>query len=237
VKNFIVMTNTRQWNEAQGVLMKKDLFKGRSEVSKNLFCNYLQKHYIDSSKQTLESPQRVLGINEFSFLFSKKIGKNFEDPNILISQKDFDNFCNWFGPVLQKIRYHKFLLPLWNQGLVWGIIDKKEAERQLKDYGAGTFLIRFSERPGSLAIAYKQNRTNCRNYLIKKSDTIGKGKSLINFLIESVSLLQFLRILDYGNEIGVNTLEKFSALEKIGRKNKQIDTDDILYDEQLMAII
>jgi len=235
-ENFIVMTNTKQWNEAQGVLIKDELFKGKMvNISKHLFCNCLQKHYIDSTKQTLDCPSRPLWKSEFSFLFSRKLGKSF-DENITISQKDFDSFWNWFGPVLQKIRYHKHLLPLWNQGLIWGIIDKKEAEKQLKEYGAGTFLIRFSEgQAGSLAIAYKQRRDYCRHYLIKNSDTNGQGKSLINFIKDAMPLLQFLRVVNYGNEKGVSTLDKYQALENIGSKVKK-PPNSFFYDEQLFLL-
>jgi len=223
-----------------GNIDKKDIFKGKLDVSRNLFCNYLQKHYIESSKQSLEAPVRPLAIHEFSFLFSKKLSKNFDDPSTIITQKDFDNFWTWFGPTLQKIRYQKFLHPMWNQGLAFGIIDKSEAEKQLRDFGAGTFLLRFSERQtGSLAIAYKQSRAVCRHYIIKNTDTTGQGKSLPNFIRDSPSLLQFLRcsISDIGGERKISTIDKYLALQKIGsNKNKKSEDQGMLYDDELQDL-
>jgi len=70
-ENFIVMTNTKQWSEAQGILLKKDMFKGKLDITRNQFCNCLQRHYIDASKQSPDSPTRTLGRSEFLFLFQK----------------------------------------------------------------------------------------------------------------------------------------------------------------------
>jgi len=213
------------------------MFKGHLDITRNQFCNCLQRHYIEASKQSPDSPTRTLGRSEFLFLFQKKLGKNFDDPNTIITQKDFDNFWNWFGPVLQKIRYCKFLLPMWNQGLVWGIIDKPEAEKQLKNFGAGTFLLRFSERqPGALAIAYKQSKQQCRHYLVKNTDTTGQGRSLPNFIRDSFSLLQFLRVSDVGSERSVSVIDKHQGLLKIGNKRKKVESDVCNYDDELIDL-
>ena len=37
--NFIIITHTKQWAEAQGILIKKDLFEGSLEVTTSKFCN------------------------------------------------------------------------------------------------------------------------------------------------------------------------------------------------------
>jgi len=177
-----------------------------------------------------------LADQNFCSYSKKKLGKDF-DTNTIITQKDFDNFWNWFGPVLQKIRYCKFLLPMWNQGLVWGIIDKHEAEKQLKNFGVGTFLLRFSERqPGALAIAYKQSKSQCRHYLVKNTDITGQGRSLPNFIRESFSLLQFLRVSDFGSERSVSVIDKHQGLLKIGNKRKKVESDVCNYDDELIDL-
>ena len=72
---------------------------------------------------------------------------------------------------------------MWTKGLVCGFISKQEAQEELKTYGAGTFLIRFSERQaGALAVAYKQSNSKCRHYLLKNEDISGQGRSLSIFI-------------------------------------------------------
>jgi len=156
---FIVMTNTKQWEEAQGFLLKKDIFCGHLEVSASQFCNILQRHYMQASCQDSLKAIRPLGPSGFDFLFSTKIGKNFCISELL-ARKDFDHFWIWFGPTLQKNTYHKYLIQMWTSGLFWGFISKTESEKVLEPYGMGTFLLRFSERmaDGSMAVAYKQKQ-------------------------------------------------------------------------------
>jgi len=141
---------------------------------------------------------------------------------------------------MQKIRFFKFLLPIWTQGYVWGTIEKEEADKVLNDYGAGTFLIRFSERnSGTIAIAYKQTKTKCRHYLIKNSDTSGQGKSLPNFIRDSPSLLHFLRINDISpNERTVTTIDKYQALQNIGesKSSKKPESQTNNYDDNLYEL-
>jgi len=199
--------------------LKRDLFKGKLEVTRAQFCNVLQRHYLEATKQSITNPSRPLSIQEFAFMFSKKLSKQFNDINATISQKEFDNFWDWFGPVIHKIRFCKFLLPMWTQGLVWGIIDKHEAEKELDNCGAGTFIIRFSERTsGSLALAYKQSNSQCRHYLLKDSDINGQGKSLPNYIRDQRSFIKFLKIQDFGLQRKLKLVDKNRALQKIGNK-------------------
>jgi hypothetical protein len=46
-----------------------------------------------------------------NFLHTKFFGKK-----PLISQKDFDDFWEWFGKAMQKIRYQRHIGSLWQNG-------------------------------------------------------------------------------------------------------------------------
>jgi hypothetical protein len=235
---FIVMTNTKQWAEAQGILTKRELFKDSSEVSAQYFANIIQMLYIQASRQDPRKASRPLGPLDFQFLFATKVLKPFSYHQ-QVTQADFDRLWSWFGPVLQKIRYQKFLLPMWTGGLFWGFISKTESDQVLEPYDAGTFILRFSERfnNGSMAVAYKQSHNIVRHYLIKSKDTSGQGHSLPQFIRDTSSLLQFLRIsITESFELKFSVIEKHQALAKIGSKrrktadNKGSGYDEVLFD-------
>jgi len=237
---FIVMTNTKQWAEAQGILTKRELFKESSEVSAQYFANIIQMLYIQASRQDPRKASRPLGPLDFQFLFITKVLKAFSYHQI-VTQADFDRLWSWFGPVLQKIRYQKFLLPMWTGGLFWGFISKTESEQVLEPYDAGTFILRFSERMnnGSMAVAYKQSQNAVRHYLIKSKDTSGQGHSLPQFIRDTSSLLQFLRItITEAFELKFSVIEKNQALAKIGSKRrKTADNKGSGYDEYLFDLV
>jgi len=238
---FVVMTNTKQWAEAQGILFKKEMFKTKQEIPSQYFCNLIQNMYIQASRQDPLKALRPLSPFDFQFLFSTKVLKPFYQ-NEQVTQADFDRFWAWFGPVLQKIRYQKFLLPMWTAGLFWGFISKTESERILEPYGVGTFILRFSERMnnGSMAVAYKQSQHSVRHYLIKSKDTSGQGHSLPQFIRETTSLLQFLRLtITESFEMKLSLLEKHQALAKIGRvgrPRKQTDKGGDGYDDDFLDL-
>jgi len=237
-ESFIVMTNTKQWAEAQGILTKRELFKESSEVTAQYFANVIQMLYIQASRQDARKAFRPLGPSDFRFLFENKILKPFSY-NQLVNQTDFDRLWSWFGPVLQKIRYQKFLLPMWTGGLFWGFISKAESEQVLEPYDIGTFILRFSVmNNGSMAVAYKQSKTAVRHYLIKSKDTSGQGHSLPQFIRDTSSLLNFLRIsLTDAFEIKFSLVEKNQALAKIGSKRRKMaDNKGSGYDEYLFDL-
>eukprot|EP01127_Copromyxa_protea_P010197 TRINITY_DN2462_c0_g1_i3.p1 TRINITY_DN2462_c0_g1~~TRINITY_DN2462_c0_g1_i3.p1 ORF type:complete len:899 (+),score=108.74 TRINITY_DN2462_c0_g1_i3:467-3163(+) len=222
---FVVMTNTKQWSEAQGSLLKSAFFKNQphNTISLSLFLNLVQHHYIQTSKQTLCSPARPISLDEMEFLLTAKIAPRIS-PNMRISDSDFNRFWNWYGPILQKIRFYKCLLPMWTRGLFWGLISKESSEHFLADQPIGTFLLRFSvKESGAMAVAYKQSTTDVRHYLMKPTDTLEQGKSLPQFVRECHSLVQFLQIkVDQDLQIvQTNLIDKHVALDKISNKKRK----------------
>lgn len=135
---FIVMTNTKQWDEAQGFLLKKDIFFCRLEVSASQFCNILQRHYMQASRQDSLKAIRPLGPSGFDFLFSTKIGKNFCISELL-ARKDFDHFWIWFGPTLQKIRITNISSKCGHRGYFGGLFLKQNRKKFSNSMAWGRF--------------------------------------------------------------------------------------------------
>ncbi len=101
-----------------------------------------------------------------------------------IGEAKFNEFWDWFGAGLEKIRHQKHMASLFLSGLVIGFISKSWCENVLNSQEEGSFLIRFSDRnPGRIAIAYVgPGGGHIKHYLVKASDTAGNKKTLVDFL-------------------------------------------------------
>jgi len=193
--------------------------------------------------------------SEFEFLFSRKLGKKLILPSdndsylvengdgASITKAEFTRFWEWFGVVLQKIRYQKFLYQLWSTGLVYGFIGKEQAEALLASAEMGTFLLRWSERSaGSIAVAYKQSVNSVRHYLIQNKDTVGQGRSLPQFIRETPSLIRFLQHRVAPGSMSRSrscVVDKEKALSKIGTKRrieKREDEEKMYYDTEISGL-
>lgn len=103
-----------------------------------------------------------------------------------ITKEKAKPFWEWFGPVLTTIRFKRHIRTLWFEGLVYGLISKRECNRMLKGESVGTFIIRFSDSvAGSFAVAYATADVvnSVKHYLVKPED-IGSNKALPDFLSE-----------------------------------------------------
>jgi len=194
---------------------------------------------MQASRQPMMKPTRPLDPKAFEFFLTKIGGRPFASP-LQVTQKDYDTFWVWFSAVLQKVRFQKYLLQMWCLGLLWGVISKSDAEQLLAPFGAGTFLLRFSERSvGSMAVAYKQSHNRVCHYMIKPTDTNATGRSLPDFLRDTSSFTKFLQVTTSETfKRRVVVLEKQIALLKIGNKrkkasepgSKQSSYDDDIFD-------
>jgi len=136
-------------------LLKHEVF-GTSDTSTWCrFANAFQKRYLLATKQDRQRQKRPLSLQDLLYIYSIKFSPIPPNELTAITIASFDNFWNWFGPVLYRIRYQRHLLVLWLNGLICGFVSKQESEKILRGASRGAFMIRFSEqRPGELAIAY-----------------------------------------------------------------------------------
>eukprot|EP01088_Endostelium_zonatum_P016907 TRINITY_DN4766_c0_g1_i1.p1 TRINITY_DN4766_c0_g1~~TRINITY_DN4766_c0_g1_i1.p1 ORF type:complete len:674 (-),score=142.20 TRINITY_DN4766_c0_g1_i1:59-2059(-) len=185
---FVVITNESQWGEAQGILCKRDIFRGGEEATWCRFTNIFNMHFVNSTRQSLNSNEefRPLSQADFNYLHSKW----FED-RINVSIRAFDKFWGWFKHTLHLLRYQKKMLGgLWRSGLLYGFITKEMVNDALRDQQDGTFLIRFSEtKEGSFAVAYK-HENSIKHYLVKPDEK----KTLPDFLNETPFFKNFLKL-------------------------------------------
>jgi len=168
---FIVLTNESQWESSEGILLKKDAFKG-NEITWMRFANYLQVHYLRATRQDPLHAERPLSLADLNFIAKEK----FNDRPI-ITKQDFDVFWLWFGKVLRKVRHQQPFGTLWLKGLVYGFLTRAEAEYVLKGQPVGTFLIRFSLRvSGKIVITsvvhgVDGGPSKCQHFLVSPDKT------------------------------------------------------------------
>ncbi|PRP87817.1 hypothetical protein PROFUN_04291 [Planoprotostelium fungivorum] len=173
---IVVKTNENQWHEAEGILLKKTAFGNLNEITWFRFSNWLQRRYLGATKQNSQFPVRPLSTYDFQYIHALKF-----DNKPIITQKHFDNFWHWFGPLIHKIRYQRHVLALWTRGYICGFLTREEVESVLKNEQIGTFLIRVSERSDQFAVSY-QSAESVKHYLVKNDDTHGAKRTLPDFL-------------------------------------------------------
>jgi len=210
----ISITNTKQWEEAQGILLKKDIFSGRAEIPVPLFCNTIQMSFMKAIRQDPMKVRRILSIDDFQFFLTSKLGKPFQMQENLTG-KDFDRFWEWFGPILQKMHHHKIYVQLWMTGLLWGFITTTEAQKMLSYREPGTFILRWVDHcDGRLAVSYKAEQ-EVKHFDIDTKEL--SGQNCIARLIRDNRLLsKFLRIqVSSDFERTTSIVDKFQGLQNI----------------------
>jgi hypothetical protein len=196
---FIVITNESQWAEAAGKLLIADCFAGPPGAPLQVECpwpqyaNTLHSHFLKATHQNPNAPLRPLQPYEFHYFHQKFFGEQQ-----IINEHQAQLFWDWFGQVLQTIRFKRHIHHMWQLGLIYGFLTKEEAIRALNTQGLGTFLIRFSETsPGVFAISHVfDDRTQgdkIKHFLVKSED-IGSNKSLPDLLREKDQFQYLLRI-------------------------------------------
>jgi len=169
---FIIMTNENQWKFSEGGLLKKAAFGSNKVIPLTKFFNFLQIHYLKATRQNPVDPKRPLSLREIQYFSQLPWFLNKKS----ITLDDFQNFWNWFGEAMHKIRHHKLFSTMWLEGEIFGFIDKSEATKLVNGASSGTFIVRFSERrSGSVAIAYSlvdtgTGRFTVKHYLVKQSE-------------------------------------------------------------------
>jgi hypothetical protein len=189
---FIVITNESQWCEAAGKLLHADAFADNAhEITWAQYANTLQSHFLRSTWQNSAAPVRPIQFYEFRYFHQK-----FFNGQARVTQTQANKFWEWFGQILQTIRFKRHIAQLWENGIIYGFMTKEECNKALATQSLGTFLIRFSEsNPGMFAIAYVYEKQTdgvekIKHFLVKSED-IGSNKSLPDFLREK-ELFQYL---------------------------------------------
>uniref|UniRef100_A0A6B2KZR9 Signal transducer and activator of transcription n=1 Tax=Arcella intermedia TaxID=1963864 RepID=A0A6B2KZR9_9EUKA len=216
---IIVKTNENQWQESEGLLLQYEAFGNGQEVSWCRFANALQRRYIMATKQDRQNPVRPLSQQDLLYLYHAKFNPHgVPTQQTTITLKQFENFWQWFGAGLYRIRYQRHLCTLWVRGFICGFINRNEAENILENASPGTFILRFSEQcPGQFAIAYipiddnpgsngplgalgnvgTSGQGRVRHYLMQRDDIFGAKKTLADFLGSAKNFSQIVQIVDH----------------------------------------
>jgi len=233
---FVVITNECQYEVADGRLLKMDLFGQLGNPAPWSFvANRLQRHFLRATRQDLSKPPRWISHQELNYIHSAFFGRQ---PNVTSAM--FDEFWNWFGKGLQKLRYTRHLCSMWQQGLIYGFIPRETVNSILLQCDIGTYLIRFSERhAGTFAVGYVIDEPNLddriRHYLIKPEDVFAGKKTLPEFLQESHMLLKALQIrFDQNGTLTHRVMDKSLALEQYGAKRPGVQQPINGYDPKLV---
>lgn len=185
---FIVLTNESQWSECFGTLIKQDAFQDTLSVTWPRLANILQQHFVLATRQDIVSPKRPLSLHDLDYLHNRFFSRNES-----INQQDFDAFWSWFGTCMRVLRFQRHVRAMWQCGIIYGFMDREEAEYVQKGQPVGTFLIRFAESPpGRFDIVFVGYELT-KHYLVKDEDIKGAKRTFPDFLLSSGPLINLLR--------------------------------------------
>jgi len=233
----ISITNTKQWEEAQGILLKKDIYSGRAEIPVALFCNTIQLSFMKAIRQDPMKVRRILSMEDFQYFIITRLGKPFLMQE-MITGKDFDRFWEWFGPILQKMHHHKIYVQLWMTGLLWGFISIPASQKILSYREPGTFLLRWVDLcDGRLAVSYKAEQ-EVKHFDIDTKELSGQN-CIARIIRDNRVLSKFLRIqvssADFARTTSV--VDKFQGLQNITAGRFRRLYEDVCNDEKPGTIL
>ena len=189
---LVVTTNECQWEEAEGMLLLRDCFRTIQNVPWTVFCNFLQFHFLLATRQDVDNPVRWLEFSDFCYFH-----QTFFKSAATVSQRTFIGWWQWFGAILQRLRFQKHVGSLWKQGHLYGFLSRASAAQclSLPELPSGTFLVRASQHnPGLFVISYtrwQEGSPVVSHYLIRAED-INAHKHTIADFIHSNSHLKYM---------------------------------------------
>ncbi len=175
---ILIITHDSQWLEAEGKMLKVEGFRDQKMAPWQRLANVIHLRYLRITRQDVKNPARRLTLSDLHYFYHRFF------MSTSVNAAKFDRFLAWFMSVLQQLRFKRHVRPMWQQGLIFGFIDKEKCNRTLAAFDEGTFLLRFSESsPGLFAVAYVSDDAHERvkHYLVKTED------------IASMSLADFIR--------------------------------------------
>jgi hypothetical protein len=202
---FIIITNENQWEEAEKLLIIKDAFNDQELVPYFKFCNTLQRFFFRASRQDPHVAFRRFAPFDFNYIQEK-----FFLQQSTLNRKDFNKFWEWFGKTILAVRHQRPINKLWQNGLIYGFLNRNDVITALKNHDPGTFIVRFSDsQPGKIAIAYVSLRgEGIKHYLIKPTDIT--SKTVADFLCECNLFIKILQFVGFNNK----GLPLFKAVSK-----------------------
>jgi len=210
---IIVITNENQWKDAEQTLLTATAFAGSSAISWPRFFNFLQIHYLRSTRQSLENPERGLSLREYEYI--RKLSMfNRSGAASNVSLNDFERFWKWFGDAMHRIRHNRIFNNMWMQGAIYGFVDKHRSNQILQRQPPNSVLLRFSERcPGHIAVAYSSRdnisgRITMAHVLLPPSET-AENKNLAEVIS---SRFQFSQVPLVATDFNSQTSESIRGL-------------------------
>jgi hypothetical protein len=233
-EGFVVVSNEKQWQQAQGSILSARLFPGEEPgcVSAYEVCNVLQDAYLHGIREkNLADPKRPLSPQDFLYIFNTTLSCGLEGQ---VSKEQFGVLWKWFGSALTSVRHDKVVLEMWCQGYVMGFVGKGAAEALLRLEPPGSFLLRFSSQaPGVFAIAFTAPEGQAVNhYLMKKTD-LNASNSLAKFLLTKPYFHVLLQTVPSFQTPSWQRVPKAKALRKWESKIKTEEDAVQGYDDQL----
>ena len=201
----IIVTNSIQWMDAEGVLLRNEIFADRTEVSWARLCNALQGWLLDATRQPHLKAARILTKKDFAYLRQKAglrssngngNGNEGESEEQLFPVERWEAFWGFFGACAEKVRHQKSIMPMWCRGLVYGMGAKAECAALLAGHEPGTFMIRFSDTcPGTFAVAFVGEDGGggaIHHALIRDTDASGAKRGVLEFIHDVAEVRQIL---------------------------------------------
>ena len=120
------------------MLILEDAFGDKTEIRWIRFCNTLQRHFFRATRQDSFRTFRALELFDFNYIhirFFERKGnsKFFSKEKEIVNLSQFNRFWQWFGKSLQSMRYQRYVSKLWQNGLIYGFLFKKDVNDVLRN--------------------------------------------------------------------------------------------------------
>eukprot|EP01103_Thecamoeba_quadrilineata_P017620 TRINITY_DN632_c0_g1_i1.p1 TRINITY_DN632_c0_g1~~TRINITY_DN632_c0_g1_i1.p1 ORF type:complete len:299 (+),score=51.52 TRINITY_DN632_c0_g1_i1:925-1821(+) len=172
---FFIICHQSQFEACEGELLKKKAFGDIPSTTNTItwpnLANHLQRQFLRGTKQDHNDPNiRCLSTNDLNYFHGKFFGCRNR-----ISQAEFDAFWEWYSKIIHVFRYTRYIVQLWQLGLICPFLARNQVDEVLEMVEGGTFLLRFSESyPGQFTISHIQQENQIRqtnHYLVQPKDT------------------------------------------------------------------
>ena len=184
---LVVCTNENQWEQAEGRLLRRQVFGGDVPDGENptvpwiLLSNWLSEFFLRATRQdlldstllsleflqALPEPARCLSSRDLAYLHRVKFSNKTK-----VSYADFLAFWDWYGPACHQLRHNPTVRALYMQGLIFGLADKQDCLQLLEGRDPGFFLVYLHEtsKMGDLGVAFVHNDGQTSRVLFHKID-------------------------------------------------------------------